>query len=235
MSTEFKFGEYSLLNGELENNPDCNDHSCKFNYPCSDKETCSGFKIQLMPGYYMFEVYGAQGSELYHGTGGLGGYGRVQVNITENTTLFLYIGSQGDWVSSGSSKTSFNGGGPGYDSGPGGGATDFRMLEGNLSTRFLIAGGCGAQGLYKYKDGPCDSGKEIVSIELPIHVYCPNDSSNKKLRDIVTISNQGGYGGGENGANGSGASAEGGKQTAPSKGLYKGTFIEFISDICDGR
>ncbi|EAY06262.1 hypothetical protein TVAG_034410 [Trichomonas vaginalis G3] len=153
MSNEIKFGEYSLLNSELFNNPECNDSSCKFIYPCSDKQTCSGFKIQLKPGHYLFEVYGAQGSQDNSYTsashkGGLGGYARAEITIRKKIPLYLFIGSQGDWTDEGPSGKSFNGGGPGYNSGPGGGATDFRMFENEIRSRFLIAGGGGAQGLY---------------------------------------------------------------------------------------
>ncbi|EAY06263.1 hypothetical protein TVAG_034420 [Trichomonas vaginalis G3] len=153
MSVEINFGEYSLLNDELYDYTECNDSTCEFYYPCDDKEICSGFKLNLKPGHYFFEVYGAQGSQEDHDIsesqgGGLGGYARAEITIRKKIPLYLFIGSQGDWTDEGPSGKSFNGGGPGYNSGPGGGATDFRMFENEIRSRFLIAGGGGAQGVY---------------------------------------------------------------------------------------
>ncbi|EAY06290.1 PE-PGRS protein, putative [Trichomonas vaginalis G3] len=94
----------------------------------------------MNPGKYLFEVYGAQGSQRTNDAGGKGGYAKI-------TDIFLFIGSQGVWTSNSVfSQNSFNGGGRGYNNGPGGGATDFRLSENDLSSRFLIGGGGGAEG-----------------------------------------------------------------------------------------
>lgn len=150
MGFTFNFGKCSLLNGESVF-PECNDTSCKFKYPCSDKKTCSGYKIKLKPGQYIFEVFGSQGGSVgsESGLGGFGGYSRAVITIPTFIPLYLYVGSRLDFNDcrddlDGICGPSFNGGGPGYLSGSGGGSTDFRMSENDTHTRFLIAGGGGA-------------------------------------------------------------------------------------------
>jgi len=92
------------------------------------------------------DVYGAAGAT-YTGsptntnTGGLGGHLTVlgiPAASYVGTTLYLYIGKQGN---------TFNGGGSGGTAGLiGGGATDVRTTSGVLSSRICVAGGGGGAG-----------------------------------------------------------------------------------------
>lgn len=105
-------------------------------------------QITLKPGKYKLEVWGAQGGS-YSTTsiGGSGGYSTGIINITEETTLFLYAGGQGTYSTTSGSFVSggFNGGGSaGYRyGGSGGGASDIRIGTDSLYARVLVAGGGG--------------------------------------------------------------------------------------------
>lgn len=92
--------------------------------------------IELLPGEYIFECYGASGD----GKGGYGGYSKACIKI-ENKTIF-YIGVGGK-------ATSFNGGVATYYNhlGSGGGThisyTNTQIKNTNTSNLLLIAGGGG--------------------------------------------------------------------------------------------
>lgn len=88
--------------------------------------------------------------------GGYGGYSTGILTLTEPTTLYLYVGGQGNYSSSTTQGTTvaggFNGGGSSkvryyhsyYSSGGGGGgATDIRIGQDNLYARVIVAGGGG--------------------------------------------------------------------------------------------
>lgn len=93
MSSYFYYGRYSFLNENGKKPPVCN-VNCTFPYPCDDKEQCSGIKLTMTPGRYLFEVYGGQGSQKANG-GGKGGYAKSEVIIRKMADIFLFIGSQG--------------------------------------------------------------------------------------------------------------------------------------------
>jgi hypothetical protein len=85
------------------------------------------------------------------GTGGTLGRGaRVEatVQVTEGSTLYIFVGSQGSYTvnPNGNNPGGWNGGGYGYAGAGGGGATDIRMGGADLSNRIVVAGGGG--GLY---------------------------------------------------------------------------------------
>ncbi|EAY06243.1 hypothetical protein TVAG_034220 [Trichomonas vaginalis G3] len=206
MATHFNFGQYSIINNENvdDENTQINSTSVTFRYPCTNKQNCSGFEIKLKVGHYLFEVFGAQGSQDSGSQkGGLGGYGSAEITITKTIPLYLFIGSQGKWTDDGQSEASFNGGGCGFKLGPGGGGTDFRMSENDLGTRFLIAGGGGAQGGY-------------FKSEVPDYI------DSKKLHEYVEL--QGGFGGGEKGRKGGETDIEGGTQLGGGHGYLNGSF-----------
>ena len=148
-------------------------------YPCENKTECSPYVLTLKPGRYMFEIWGAQGGGNNTGIptqeeGGKGGYSKGKFHLKEEKTFYIYIGSSGDDSGNGG----FNGGGAlgsviwlngsGYNPtldnyrGPGGGATDIRLIPGelvsvksidfyttyfggsdSLNSRILVAGGGG--------------------------------------------------------------------------------------------
>ena len=113
-------------------------------------------------GYYLLEVWGAQGgqaSSTY--IGGYGGYSRGVVSLTKDQQIYIYVGGQGGGgcVSS-ACAGGFNGGGnagytstdtSNYQSG-GGGATHISLTSGVLSAQttgnILIVAGGGGGGYY---------------------------------------------------------------------------------------
>ena len=115
--------------------------------------------VTLQPGKYKLEVWGAQGGQSDHGTGGgLGGYGYGTLNLTTKTTLYIGVGGAGYKTSGG-----WNGGGQSAastDSAYGGGAThiatstgQLRDLVNNKNSILIVAGGGGAAGCSGYGGG----------------------------------------------------------------------------------
>lgn len=110
--------------------------------------------IELLPGRYKLECYGASGGI---GNGninpvGKGGYASGELFIPTLMTLYVHVGQNGvdNWATS----VRYNGGGAainvgGHNGGAGGGATDFRLSNAawnnveSLKTRILVAGGGG--------------------------------------------------------------------------------------------
>lgn len=119
--------------------------------------------VNLTPGTYVLETWGAQGGYGMNDTyrGGYGGYSIGSITLTQNTTLYIAIGGQGG---NGVSKVNtlnaggYNGGGNTYGStnkytGSGGGATHIATVDGLLSTLsestnniLIVSGGGGAGG-----------------------------------------------------------------------------------------
>lgn len=118
--------------------------------------------IDLLPGIYKLEAYGASGGSGYgaglHTRGsiaGLGGYTSGKITFKTATRLYIQVGGKGVYGSGSNSyggpNGGYNGGGAGGDSssGSGGGATDFRFISGSwndsdsLKSRILVAGGAG--------------------------------------------------------------------------------------------
>lgn len=100
--------------------------------------------IQLPPGRYKLEVWGAQGGVGYsNAVGGKGGYSSGIITLSREATLYVYVGGNpGSTVAGG-----FNGGGSGNknrsDNGGGGGGTDMRIGSTSLYARVIVAGGGG--------------------------------------------------------------------------------------------
>jgi hypothetical protein len=104
------------------------------------------------------EVWGAQGGGSQrsgisqNGVGGKGGYSRGILPTNGGETLYIYVGGEGNSVSSGRADGGFNGGGSSYASaasepaGGGGGATDIRVNGNTLYYRVIVAGGGGGGG-----------------------------------------------------------------------------------------
>ena len=101
-------------------------------------------------GYYKLEAWGAQGGN--SSKGGKGGYSSGAIKLEQNDTLYIYVGGVGPSNASVTNVGGYNGGGySGNDSGGqsygGGGATDFRLINGawnnasGLKSRILIAAG----------------------------------------------------------------------------------------------
>ena len=120
-----------------------------FKYPCQDSTKCHPITIDLLPGRYRVECYGAEGGTgLQNGNisgsfGGKGAYASGILTIKQTTQFHLFLGGQGTDGYNGYDKPSpggWNGGGdsgkdtgsspsdPPDTSGGGGGATDIRLI-----------------------------------------------------------------------------------------------------------
>lgn len=106
--------------------------------------TGSAQNVELLPGKYKFEVWGAQGGYRSSSSyGGKGGYSVGTIALTENTKFFIYVGGSGN---TGGTSGGFNGGGSRSTYNGGGGGTDFRIGTDSLYARVIVAGGGGSDG-----------------------------------------------------------------------------------------
>ena len=146
------------------------ENSYSIEYPCKSPIQCSPFIIDLSPGIFFLEVWGASGGNQKDSTntayGGKGGHSSGVFYTKMKKKLYLHLGGHRDAVDEAHFEMAgnYNGGGipaQGIDA-PGGGASDFRKKEGNwnekLESRILIAGGGGggriaAQKYFKGGDG----------------------------------------------------------------------------------
>ena len=112
-------------------------------------------------GIYKIELWGAEGGGISSMTG-KGGYTTGQIELRENTVLFVNVGGKGTISTNyAASNGGFNGGGKSgspsivgstnstetnMKAGSGGGATDLRLTNNNLSSRIAVAGGGGGAG-----------------------------------------------------------------------------------------
>jgi hypothetical protein len=122
-------------------------------------------------GNFRLEAWGAAGGSQYNQTdytSGRGGYAAGTLNLLIGDILYVYAGGKGTYVppeTKASNPGGWNGGGPSYKWGgshyhhaSGGGATDFRLINGTwdnsegLHSRFLVAGGGGAIADYDYNN-----------------------------------------------------------------------------------
>lgn len=115
--------------------------SIQFNY------TGNVQKIELLPGVYQLECYGAGGgSDSYRG--GYGGYAKGIFETEEIVTAYIYVGGAGASSVSGRGG-GYNGGGNAGGtgtSGAGGGASDIRINSTSLYARIIVAAGGGGGG-----------------------------------------------------------------------------------------
>ncbi|EAY05052.1 surface antigen BspA-like [Trichomonas vaginalis G3] len=109
----------------------------------------------LDPGFYKFEVWGAQGGgslNSHSGIGGKGGYSVGYLNLNEVTTVYIQVGGVGKRKENGLAEGGYNGGGCAWAGGSsypahgGGGGTDIRINEDNIYSRVIVAGGGGGGG-----------------------------------------------------------------------------------------
>ena len=126
------------------------------------------YEITLSKGAHTLEVWGAQGGSYETYLGGKGGYSKGTLTLTEDTTVFVYVGGQPTTVSTNQTAVTggFNGGGDGYNryydgtytyGQGGGGSSDIRLGTDSLYARVIVAGGGGgsasADGSAKYGGG----------------------------------------------------------------------------------
>ena len=171
-----------LIHNKLEFNYDGDSSSFSlqgnqafFPYPCKDFHICTPITVQLQPGKYKFELWGAQGGNarylnnatINQESGGHGAYVSGILPVTTTSTFYLFIGGKGEDQSSIAENITslggYNGGGQGgvdiHDKGEeaypesaagGGGSTDVRIINNNslsgLMSRIIVAGaGAGGQ------------------------------------------------------------------------------------------
>lgn len=114
--------------------------------------------LTLVKGQYKLECWGAQGGNYTTSyLGGAGGYSIGTLNLTEDTTSYIYVGGQPATNTSTRVTVSggFNGGGAGYNryyssvytyGQGGGGGSDIRLGTDSLYARVIVAGGGGGNG-----------------------------------------------------------------------------------------
>ena len=151
--------------------------SVNFPYPCENYSECSPYSVVLDPGFYLLEVWGAEGGDNGSSLSGPGGYSHGTLRLSSTTKAYVRVGGKGDIVTkeSFSIPGGYNGGGSSenaYDSefSSGGGASDIRINEDDDMSRVIVAGGGGGYGIY--------------------------------FRNDLYIVNKGGFGGGLNGGDG---------------------------------
>ena len=93
-------------------------------------------------GYYLLQVWGAQGGyQTNPRAGGRGGYAEGVVHLDKDETAYVYVGGSGN---SGGTEGGFNGGGKGVGYNGGGGGTDVRVEGNTYYHRIIVAGGGGS-------------------------------------------------------------------------------------------
>lgn len=118
--------------------------------------------IELLPGKYKIECYGAKGADVYFnnlvGKGGFGAYVSGEIELKTPTRIYIYIGETGKTGFSNLSRTYNGGGGTSISQeddkvnshGSGGGSTDIRLIGGDwseeesLKSRIMVASGGGS-------------------------------------------------------------------------------------------
>jgi hypothetical protein len=99
--------------------------------------------LQLATNWIAVDITGAAGGTFNDNRQGRGA--RVQTTLSvSGSTLLIYVGGQGNSCGQPSAGNSFNGGGPPFGCGSGGGgASDIRVGGTGLSNRIIVAGGGG--------------------------------------------------------------------------------------------
>ena len=131
----------------------CDDKECELNYPCSTSFSCKPYKITIERGFYLIDVFGAEGGGVI--TPGKGGEMKGIINIKSRKVFYAFVGAKGVSGHQSYVKGTFGGGGSGYGYmnthyiASGGGASDLRYYEDSLSSRIIVAGGGGGSGQNK--------------------------------------------------------------------------------------
>ena len=109
-------------------------------------------------GFYYLQLFGAQGGQC-NTTVPSGGFSSGYLHIINPKQYFFCVGGQGKTTTSGQVAGGFNGGGSGSTGidhecgGSGGGQTDLRMEENDVSSVILVAGAGGGDG--HFRDNYC--------------------------------------------------------------------------------
>ena len=157
-----------------------------FEYPCESHVNCYPHYIELSPGAYFIQCYGASGGDSGNAKGGYGAYVSGLLHLKEKKAFHIYIGAEGHLDLG---KTSYNGGGRGHSNknianskgASGGGGTDIRLLNttdiDGLLSRIIVAGGGG--GADSYSNGA--KGGDAGSFEGEDGYLAKNTDSQSKI------------------------------------------------------
>jgi hypothetical protein len=112
-------------------------------YPCTNRTSCTPYKLNLKPGAYQVECWGARGEADPRGYPGMGAYTRGSFSLFSATDLYVFVGATGHF----NSYKNFT---YVYMGVSGGGATDIRLENsvnwfdiGSLKSRIMVAAGGG--------------------------------------------------------------------------------------------
>ena len=119
-------------------------------YPCTDKNKCTPYVLELQRGKYLFECWGSVGGiwevNNRQSTPGYGGYTSGEIFIGSKTILYVYIGNTGFY----NALKEFENEIPNIVYAPPGGATDVRLVATDkwwdtqsLVSRIMVAAGGG--------------------------------------------------------------------------------------------
>lgn len=171
-------------------------------------------EVTLPKGKYKLQCWGAQGGESYESSsavGSKGGYSEGVLTLTEETTLYVFVGGQGSYGSSSSlvnggwngggasvGHSSYNSGGEFGESYPacGGGATDIATVTSSMSyssgrtnrssesllSRIIVAGG-GAGGSYRYSEVEDRETEENIIVDDDAQVEYGYESGEYDIRN----------------------------------------------------
>lgn len=127
------------------------------------------------------DMAGGSGGNSNTSQGGLGGRVQATLPVTPGQTLYIYVGGQGQYASSGWSNGGYNGGAqgysnsPSYGSGGGGGSSDIRFGSTSASNRRIVAGGGGGAG-YNCGGTNTESGGEGGGLNGGAGFYCNSNT-----------------------------------------------------------
>ena len=127
--------------------------------------------ILVSPGFYLLEVWGAQGGTCGVDTSGRGGYSKGIYHASKTENLTICVGTSGKCSDTESVAGGFNGGGNSaktpqehyHQACSGGGATDIRKGD-SPDNRIIVAGGGGDNAVSAIGVGAVSPGDAFISL-----------------------------------------------------------------------
>ena len=171
------------------------------------------YVLDLKPGRYILEVWGARGARINQNTeNGKGGYSKGVLDLYKDTKVYVFVGQEGQ-IGKGirtRSSVAFNGGGycTTFDSteslcAGGGGATDVRIGEPSLKKRVIVAGGGGGSGhcyTYGYDTYGGAGGGLVGETAMSMTTGGPGQGATQEKAGTTSLPGSFGYGGNATGA-----------------------------------
>ena len=153
-------------------------------------------------GYYLFELWGAQGGSNNSAQGGKGAYTSGVIQLDANQEMYVFVGGVGSSVYYNEPRAGgYNGGGQAYGQsygsrnwGSGGGATDIRLVNGDwnnelsLNSRIMVAAGGG--GAYydggNYHGGAAGGFTGLIGAQWSSDSYCYGEGGTQTSGGRIT-------------------------------------------------